>query len=269
MHRPMGGKVAMITGAGRGIGRKVALELASRGAAVVLTGKDAGALNETARLTSANTAGKPESKVNEQVFSREADVTEPEQIASLCREAITHFKRIDILVNNAAVIGPTCPVAEVGLGDWEDVLRINLTGAFICAKAVLPHMMERRSGKIINMASIAGKLAYAMRSPYAASKWGLIGFTKTLAEECGPYNIQVNAVCPGPIKGERIGEVITARARELNIPVQDVEKEYVAKSCMKRMVSESEVASLVAFLASAESDGITGEAIGITAGYYL
>ena len=97
----------------------------------------------------------------------------------------------------------------------------------------------------------------------------LIGFTKTLAEECGPYNIQVNAVCPGPVKGERIDEVVTARARELNIPAQDVEKEYVAKSCMKRMVTESEVASLVAFLASAESDGITGEAIGITAGYYL
>ena len=130
-------------------------------------------------------------------------------------------------------------------------------------------MMERRCGKIINMASIAGKLAYAMRSPYAASKWGLIGFTKTLAEECGPYNIQVNAVCPGPVKGERIDEVVTARARELNIPVQDAEKEYVAKSCMKRMVTESEVAFLVAFLASAQADGITGEAIDITAGYYL
>ena len=269
MRRPMDGKVAMITGAGRGIGRTVALELASRGATLVLTDRNAGALNETASLIFANLTGAPENKVNEQHVCREADVTDLDQIVSLCQVAVAHLKRIDILVNNAAIAGPTGPVAEVDLRDWEDVLGVNLTGAFICAKTVLPHMMERRSGKIINMASIAGKLAYAMRSPYAASKWGLIGFTKTLAEECGPYNIQVNAVCPGPVKGERIDEVIAAKARQLNIPVQDVEKEYVAKSCMKRMVAKSEVASLVAFLASADADGITGEAIDITAGYCL
>jgi len=259
----------MITGAGRGIGRKVALELASRGATVVLTDTNARALDETARLISVSLAGVRENKVNEQHICREADVTDLGQVVSLCQDAVTHLKRIDVLVNNAAIAGPTRPVAEVELRDWEDVLRINLTGPFICAKAVLPHMMERRSGKIINMASIAGKLAYAMRSPYAASKWGLIGFTRTLAEECGPYNIQVNAVCPGPVKGERIDEVIAARARELNTSAQEVEKEYVAKSSMKRMVTESEVASLVAFLASADADGITGEAIDITAGYCL
>ena len=267
MHRPMDGKVAMITGAGRGIGRKIALEFAGRGATVVLADRNAGALDETAGLISASRTGDPE--INKQHICRKADVTDLNQIASLCQDAVAHLKRIDILVNNAAVAGPTHPVAEVELDDWEQVLRINLTGAFICARAVLPNMMERRSGKIINMASIAGKLAYPMRSPYAASKWGLIGFTKTLAEECGPYNIQVNAVCPGPVKGERIDEVITARACELNVPVQDVEREYVAKSCMKRMVTESEVASLVAFLASSEADAVTGEAIDITAGYCL
>ena len=195
MRGPMDGKVAMITGVGRGIGRTIALELASRGAMLVLTDRNPGALNETARLISANLTGELENKVNAQHICREADVTDFDQVASLCQDAVAQLKRIDILVNNAAVAGPTRPVAEIELGDWEDVLRINLTGAFICAKAVLPHMMKRRCGKIINMASIAGKLAYAMRSPYAASKWGLIGFTKTLAEECGPYNIQVNAVC--------------------------------------------------------------------------
>jgi NAD(P)-dependent dehydrogenase (short-subunit alcohol dehydrogenase family) len=259
----------MITGAGRGIGRKIALELASRGATVILTDRNAGALNETARLISASFTGKLENKADDRHICRESDVTDLGQITVLCQDAVAQLNRIDVLVNNAAIAGPTSSVAEVKLGDWENVLRVNLTGAFICTKAVLPHMMERRSGKIINMASIAGKLAYAMRSPYAASKWGLIGFTKTLAEECGPYNIQVNAVCPGPVKGERIDEVIAARAHELNIPVQNVETEYVAKSCMRRMVTESEVASLVAFLASADADGITGEAIDITAGYCL
>jgi NAD(P)-dependent dehydrogenase (short-subunit alcohol dehydrogenase family) len=166
----MDGKVALITGAGRGIGRKVALELASGGATVVLTDKNADALDETARLISASLTEEPENKVNEQHIRREADVTDLDLIASLCQDAVAHLKRIDILVNNAAIAGPTLPVAEVELGDWEDVLRVNLTGAFICAKAVLPHMIARRSGKIMNMASIAGKLAYAMRSPYAASK---------------------------------------------------------------------------------------------------
>jgi NAD(P)-dependent dehydrogenase (short-subunit alcohol dehydrogenase family) len=155
----MDSKVALITGAGRGIGRKVALELARRGATLVLIDKNADALDKTARLIYASLTEEPDNQVNEQHIRREADVTNLNQIASLCQHAVAHLKRIDILVNNAAIAGPTLPVAEVDLGAWEDVLRINLTGAFICAKAVLPHMMERRSGKIINMASVAGKLA--------------------------------------------------------------------------------------------------------------
>ena len=173
MDRPMDGKVAMITGAGRGIGRKVALELARGGATVVLTDKNAGALDETARLISDSLTGEPENKVHVQHICREADVTDPDQIASLCQDAVAHLKRIDVLVNNAAVAGPTRPVAEVELGDWEDVLRINLTGAFICAKAVLPHMMERRSGQDHQHGFDCGKACLCHEEPLRSLKMGL------------------------------------------------------------------------------------------------
>jgi NAD(P)-dependent dehydrogenase (short-subunit alcohol dehydrogenase family) len=171
MHRPMDGKVAMITGAGRGIGRKIALELARRGATVVLTDKNVGALDETAKLLSASLTS--ENKVNEQHMCREADVTALDQIASLCQDVAAHLKRIDILVNNAAVAGPTRPVAEVDFRDWEDVLRVNLTGAFICAKAVLPHMMERRLREDHQHGFDRGEACLCHEEPLRSLKMGL------------------------------------------------------------------------------------------------
>src|SRR5262249_55933723 len=129
-----------------------------------------------------------------------ADVSRADQVGGMVDQTLAAFGRIDVLVNNAALIGPTAPLAAVDPADWEQVLAVNLTGAFLCVRAVLPTMMHQRSGRIINMSSIAGKIAYALRGPYAVSKWGLIGLTLTLAKEVGEYNIQVNAVCPGPVQ---------------------------------------------------------------------
>src|SRR5262245_16140931 len=144
-----------------------------------------------------------------------ADVTREEQVQTLAEDTLRTFGRIDVLVNNAGIIGPTTPVANVARADWEEVLTVNLTGAFLCAKAVLPTMMAQRSGRIISIASIAGKMAYPLRSPYAVSKWGLIGLTLTMAKELGEHNIQVNAICPGPVAGERMQGIIQRRAQEL------------------------------------------------------
>jgi NAD(P)-dependent dehydrogenase (short-subunit alcohol dehydrogenase family) len=172
-----------------------------------------------------------------------------------------------VLVNNAGIIGPTAPVAQVRRADWDEVLGVNLTGAFLCARAVLPDMTARRSGRIINIASIAGKMAYALRSPYAVSKWGLIGLTLTLAKECGPYNIQVNAVCPGPVSGERMRGIISRRAAELGQTVDEVERAYVGAAALGRMVEAEDVAAMVTFLASPAGRNITGQALDVTAGY--
>ena len=130
-------------------------------------------------------------------------------------------------------------------------------------------MLERRSGSIINIASIAGKLAYALRSPYAVSKWGMLGLSRTLAQELGEHNIRVNAICPGPTAGDRMRGVIAGRAKELGRAEAEVEKTYLQSTALKNWVDPAHVAAAVVFLASAEGSSITGESIDISSGYGL
>lgn len=253
-------QVAIVTGGGRNIGRAIALRLARDGFAVAVAGIE----REELRAT----AGDIE-QAGGTALALDMDVTREEQVHAAVERTLQTFGRIDVLVNNAAVIGPTAPLAEVARGDWEQTLAVNLTGPFLCARAVLPAMMRQRSGRIINISSIAGKVAYAYRSPYAVSKWGLIGLTLTLAKEVGEYNIQVNAVCPGPVRGERMRRVIEQRAAELHQPAAQVEQDYLQMMALRRFVEEEDVAALVAFLTSPAAGSMTGAAIDITAGYGL
>jgi NAD(P)-dependent dehydrogenase (short-subunit alcohol dehydrogenase family) len=146
-------------------------------------------------------------------------------------------------------------------------MAVNLTGVFLCAKAVLPAMTAQRSGKIINISSVVGKMAYALRAAYAVSKWGVIGLTLTLAKEYGVYNIQVNALCPGPVRGERMRGIIEKRAVELGQSIDEVERTYTSTTLLQRFVEPEDVAAMAAFLASAEGNNITGQAIDVSAGY--
>jgi len=251
-------RVAMVTGGGRALGKVISRRLARDGADVVLIGPDTQELQETAFEIQA---------LGRQALAIVADVSQQDQVNAMAERARQTFGRIDILVNNAGVIGPTALAVNISRAEWDEVLAVNLTGAFLCCKAVAPGMMARRSGKIINIASMAGKMAYALRSPYAVSKWGLIGLTLTLAKELGEYNVQVNAVCPGPVVGERMQRIIQQRAVELSQSVAEVERSYIEAAALKRMVQADDVAALVAFLASAEADNITGQAIDVSAGY--
>jgi NAD(P)-dependent dehydrogenase (short-subunit alcohol dehydrogenase family) len=253
-------RVAIVTGGGKNIGRAIALRLARDGFAVVVVGLGLDELR--------GVAGEIE-HLGQRGLALVTDVSREDQVAGMVAQTLHTFGRIDVLVNNAAIIGPTAPVLQIRREDWEEVLAVNLTGAFLCAKAVLPAMMEQRSGRIINISSIAGKIAYALRSPYAVSKWGLIGLTLTLAKEVGQHNIQVNAVCPGPVQGERMQRVISQRAAELNQTAAQVEEVYLQTMVLRRMVTEEEVAALVAYLASPAAAGMTGQAIDIAAGYGL
>jgi NAD(P)-dependent dehydrogenase (short-subunit alcohol dehydrogenase family) len=253
-------QVAIVTGGGNGIGRAIALRLARDGANVVIAGRRRASLEEAAIAIRA---------LGKKALPVVADVSREDDVNAMARQARETFGRIDILVNNAGIIGPTAPVVSVKRAEWDEVLAINLTSAYLCAKAVLPDMIARRSGKIVNIASVAGKVAYALRSPYAVSKWGMIGLTLTLAQEAGPSNIQVNVVCPGPVAGERMRRVINDRAAELGRSAAEVEQFYVADTALKRMVTEEDVAALVAFLASSEADNITGQAIDVSAGHSL
>ena len=174
---------------------------------------------------------------------------------------------VDILVNNAGITGPTLPVHQVPVKDWDDTLRINLRTAFLLSRAVIPSMIERSAGSIINISSIAGKMAYPLRSPYAASKWGLVGLTVTLAQELGPHNVRVNAICPGPTRTEMIDSVIRARATAAGVAVDVMVEDYTRATALRRMVLPEEVADVVLFLCSQEAAAITGQAIDVSAGF--
>jgi NAD(P)-dependent dehydrogenase (short-subunit alcohol dehydrogenase family) len=254
------GKVAIITGGGGGIGRAVALRFAKEGAAVAV----AGPTEEKIRVVESEVQ-----RAEGRALGVIADVADEVSVERMVSAARDELGQIDILVNNAGIAGPTALVSKVTREEWERTLAVNLTGAFLCAKHALPHMTPRCSGCIINITSIAGLQAYAFRSAYCASKWGMIGLTQTLAEECGRYNITVNAIAPGPVRGPRIERVIRHRAEEMNLTYEEMERQYVEPTALKRMVEEEDIAAMAVFLASDEGRNITGETFNISAGYRL
>lgn len=253
-------RVAVVTGGGRGIGRTLALRFAAEGAFVAVAGPNEDSIQKVSEEIHAG-GGKAAPIVT--------DVSDEPSVQRLVSRATAELGRIDILVNNAGVIGPTAPVVDVAREEWDTTLAVNLTGAFLCAKHALPGMIERRRGRILNITSVAGLNAYALRSPYSVSKWGMIGLTRTLADEVGKYDITVNAIAPGPVRGPRIDEVIRRRAAEMNLPLESVARQYVEPSALKRMVEEEDIAAMAAFLASDEARNITGETFTVSAGYRL
>jgi NAD(P)-dependent dehydrogenase (short-subunit alcohol dehydrogenase family) len=198
-----------------------------------------------------------------------ADVADEVQVNEAIEAAIKTLGRIDVLINNAAVLGSTAPVAQMSLRSWTEEIAVNLTGSFLCCRAVLPGMIERKSGKIINVTSVAGQRAYPLRSSYAVSKAGLIALTRTLAAEVGPYNIRVNAVAPGPVSGNRMKRVIEERAGSTGQSIAETEASYLRSLALGRMVEEEDVARLALFLASKEGDNITGQVFNVCSGYKL
>jgi len=254
------GKVAIVTGGGGGIGRAIALRFTRERAAVVVAGPTDEKIRSVEKeiLDSGGRA-----------LAVLTDVADEADVERMVAAALSEFSQVDILVNNAGVAGPTALVTHVSREEWDRTFAVNLTGAFLCAKHVLPHLIERRSGCIINITSIAGLQAYAYRSPYCASKWGMIGLTQTLAQEGGQYGITANAIAPGPVRGPRIERVIRNRAEEMKLPYEEVVRQYVEPTALKRMVEEEDIAAMAVFLASDEGANITGETLNISAGYRL
>lgn len=254
-------KVAIITGGGKGLGKAIALAFAREGADVVVAARSTSALRAVASEIEA---------MGRQALAVTTDLCDPRQSLAMVDKALQKFRKIDVLVNNSGIEGPTASVADMDLGAWGEVLAVNLTGAMLCAKHVLSKsMVSSRSGAIINISSGMGRRGTSMRSPYTASKWGIIGFTQSLAWETGKLGIRVNCIAPGPIVGDRIDRVLVERSRVSGVPLDEVVQSVLARSPMGRLVKPEEVAALAVFLASDESSGITGQTINCCAGAWM
>lgn len=258
-------RTAIITGGGRGIGRAISLAFATEGATVVAVDLVPSELEETAEKVRA-LGGEPK--------TIKADITREEQIVRMVSETMAACGKIDILVNNSGIAGPTVPVVEMDLDQWLKVMAVNLTGSMLCAKHVLKHMIPRRSGAIINIVSEGGRSGdgrsgYPMRSPYCCSKMGLIGLTETLSVEVGGSNIRVNAISPAAVRGERIINVVKDRAEATGRPFDELMGQLVANYSLHRPVEETEVAAAAVFLASDESSAITGQTLAVNCGQHV
>ena len=255
------GKIAVITGGGKGIGKAIALAFAGEGAEVVIAARTEAALKETAAEIEA---------MGRKCLAIATDLAVPEQVRAMVDRALKAFGRVDVLVNNAGIGGPAVSVADMELEAWNQTLAINLTGAMLCTKYILKDdMTPRKSGNIINISSVAGRMGEPYRSPYSASKWGLIGFTQSLALEVGKYGIRVNCIAPGPVEGERIEWALRQVSKNQGISYEQALANEVARTALGRMIKPEEVAALAVFLASEKSTGITGQTINCSAGLLM
>src|SRR5277367_1379720 len=219
-------KVAIITGGGYGIGKQIALKYGAAGAKVVLAARSIDPMKQTCAEIE---------RLGARAIHVSVDVSREADCAKMAAETIKAFGRIDILVNNAGISGPTKRITDMSLAEWQETIDIDLTGTWLATRAVLPTMDQQRSGNVINISSGAGRRGYPMRSPYAASKWGMIGLTQTLAGEWGQRGIRVNCICPGAIEGERIERVMRARAESLGQPYEAVRAGFVGGAALHRM----------------------------------
>ncbi|WP_250137780.1 SDR family NAD(P)-dependent oxidoreductase [Halorientalis salina] len=248
---------AIVTGGGRGIGQAICVELAAEGFDVIVADIDEDAMDETADLIEAE---------GQRAYPVYTDLGDEDSVESTVEEAVSEFGSIEALVNNAGIAGPTAPCEEVESDEWAQTVAVNLTGPFTMCRAVLPHMKTAGYGRIVNIASVTGKRPLVNRTPYATTKMGLIGFTRTLAAEVGADDVNVNAVCPGSVDGPRIKRVFEKQAEATGRTYDAVRGDVEAESPRNELVAREDVADLVAFLCSDRADRITGQDINVSAG---
>jgi NAD(P)-dependent dehydrogenase (short-subunit alcohol dehydrogenase family) len=193
------------------------------------------------------------------------DVADTDAVDALFADAVAALGGLDVLVNNAGIAGPTAPCEEIALAEWQRTLAVDLTGQFLCARRAIPLMKQSRNPSIANLSSAGGRLGFPLRTPYAAAKWGVIGFTKSLSIELGPFGIRVNAICPGAVAGPRIEAVFKAKARQRGIAADVVRAETLAHTSLRRLVSADDIAHMIVFLASPLGANVSGQALGVDA----
>ena len=240
----------LVTAGASGIGRAIADMLISCGAQVHICDIVADALSEFAQSNPGHGATK-------------ADVADEADVIRMFDDVQRSLGGLDALINNAGIAGPTGGVEEISPADWRRCIDVSLTGQFLCTHYAVPLIKAQSGGAIVNMSSVAGRHGYPFRSAYSAAKFGVIGFTQSLAKELGPHNIRVNAILPGVVEGPRMEKVIRDRATQLGIGYEEMEKRYLDIISLRRMVSSQDVAAMVTYLLSPMGENISGQSIGI------
>jgi NAD(P)-dependent dehydrogenase (short-subunit alcohol dehydrogenase family) len=256
----LSGRTAVVTGGCRGLGREIAGALVAAGARVLVTGRDTTALKEAVGSLNPGDGS---------VRGYLCDVRDEAGLAAMAADALTAFGRIDVLVHNSGIAGPTAPLWETAPEQWRETVETNLTGAFLACRSVLPCMVARGSGSVVVIGSMTGKRPLYGRTPYAASKTGLIGLVRTLALEAGPHGVRVNLVSPGPLEGERMDRVFAAQAAGRGISAEAARTDMLSQSPLGRLVPSADVASAVTFLAGDEAASVTGEDLNVSAGLVM
>lgn len=246
------GMRAIVTAGAGGIGRRIADLLIEQGCAVAVCDISDEAL-EDFRATHGQSGAR----------AIPADVSSERDVERLFAEAIGALGGLDILVNNAGIAGQTGRVEEQAPDEWRRCLDVTLTGSYLCARKAVPSIREAGGGSIVNISSVAGRFGYAYRTPYSSAKYGIIGLTESLAKELGPASIRVNAVLPGIVEGPRIQRVIAARAEQTGVSIEEMTREYLSKVSMRRMVTQDDVANMVAFLVSPMAAMVSGQSIAV------
>ncbi len=240
------GKRIVVTAGGDGIGLEIARAFAAAGSRVLVCDVRPESIERLANDS-------PE------VHSCIADVSREEDVASMFALVDRKLGGLDVLVNNAGIAGPTGPVETLSRSDWERTLAVNLTGQFLCIRQAVPRLRKGNDPSIINLSSVAGHLGMPGRTPYSASKWGVVGLTKSLAVELGGDGIRVNAILPGAVDGPRIQAVIAAKAKALGRSVDEVTRTYTTQAALGRMVTARDIANMVLFAASNLAANVTGQ----------
>ena len=251
MPKSLKNKKIIISAGASGIGWATAKICLSRGATVYLCDIDNKSLNKI----------KKHPLNNKRLFSYEYDASDEYEVSNFFNKISKKTKKIDALINNVGVAGPTGTIEKLSSEDWEKTLKINVISHFYFTKLAIPMLKKNKSGSIINISSGAGIMGFPLRSPYAASKWAVIGLTKTLAMELGKYKIRVNAICPGTIKGDRMVRVIRDKAKFLKVSKKKVEKEFVSMASMNCWIYEEDIGKMCSFLISSDGERVSGQTI--------
>jgi NAD(P)-dependent dehydrogenase (short-subunit alcohol dehydrogenase family) len=246
-------KKIVISAGASGIGWAITKICILRGAQVFLCDVNVKLINKINKIN----------KYKNKLFAYECDASNEIDVINFFSKVLKKTKKIDALVNNVGVAGPIGTLDKLDSEEWERTIQVNVMGHFYFTKQAIPMIKKNKSGSIINLSSGAGIMGFPLRSPYAASKWAIVGLTKTLAMELGKFKIRVNAICPGTIKGERMKRVVRDKANFLKISQSVIEKEFVSMASMNSWIYEDDIGKMCAFLISSDAERISGQIIGV------